>query len=151
MVARNKRRPAATVTVIAVAAAAAAAVLLWSPHNRPGSASSSQAGDHSGSPSEPWSVTNHRLFFGMTMKQVERIAGGRPAGVRGRCWIYRPKVGAYNGLPSRRVGGLWLGQPGSDAARTADAIELCFYGGVLNEEYIHTDTLLGWEWVSTTL
>jgi len=23
--------------------------------------------------------------------------------------------------------------------------------GVLNEEYIHTNTLLGWEWVPTTL
>ena len=148
---RNKRRLTAAAVAVAVAAATAAAITLWGSHNHTGPPGSSSSGHHSTSHSEPWSVTNHRLFFGMPMEKVERVAGGRPTEIQGRCLIYRPTVGTYDGLPSRKVGALWLGQPGSDAARTADAIKLCFYDGVLSEEYIHTQTLLGWEWVPTTL
>src|SRR5581483_5636471 len=56
-------------------------------------------------------VTYGHLLFGMTPKQVERVAGGKPSTIRGNCWIYRAKAGTLNGLPTRTVGSLFLGQP----------------------------------------
>ena len=142
---RNKRRLSAGAIVVVGAVAIAAAALIWSSHNHSGSATSPAARSSSG----PWFV--RRLVFGMTPKQVNRAVGVRPIKIQGACWVYRSTAGTYNGLPSRRVGTLWMGQPGSIAARTADAIKLCFAFGVLNSESMHTHSPLGWVWEETTL
>jgi hypothetical protein len=73
----------------------------------------------------------------MTPRQVERLAGGKPATVRGNCWFYTPTAGTFDGKPFRTVGSLSMGEPGSIASRSADALKLCFYGGGLSQAFQH--------------
>jgi hypothetical protein len=87
-------------------------------------------------PSRASRRTQSTLFSGWTKQQVRHIAG-LPATVTGRCWLYRPKTGTVGSLPVRTVGSLSMGQPGSNAARTADILKLCFVGNSLSDAYQH--------------
>ena len=46
--------------------------------------------------------------------------------------MFRPKAGTENGLPTRSVGTMSLGDPGSIAARSNGLVKLCFYDGTFS-------------------
>jgi hypothetical protein len=82
----------------------------------------------------------HVLVFGMTPKQVEKVAG-RPDSKRSGCWYYTPA--------NHMVGAISMGEPGSNAYRTANRVKLCFFFGVLNSEWEHVhNPTAGWKWIS---
>jgi len=88
------------------------------------------------------------LVFGATPKHILHVAG-RPTTIEGRCWIYRPKAGMEGGLPTSTVGSISLGQPGSIAARTANGLKLCFFGGTFSDAFIHSRVSSeGYRWSS---
>lgn len=73
-------------------------------------------------------------IYGMTAKQVERFTG-RPTKIQGRCWLFRPTAGTQSGKPTRMVGTMSLGQPGSLAAQSDGWVKLCFWEGGFSEAY----------------
>jgi hypothetical protein len=75
--------------------------------------------------------------YGMTPEQVERLTG-KPTKVRGSCWLFRPTAGTENGKPTRMVGTMSLGQPGSIEARQNGWVKLCFWARGFSEAYRQT-------------
>ena len=73
-------------------------------------------------------------IYGMTRKQVQRFTG-KPTKIRGGCWLFRPAAGTQNGLPTRMVGTIVLGEPGSIASRSDGWVKLCFWEGGFSEAY----------------
>lgn len=73
-------------------------------------------------------------IYGMTPKQVARFTG-RPMKVEGSCWLFRPTAGTQNGLPTRHVGTIVIGDPGSIAARSNGWVKLCFYENRFSEAH----------------
>jgi hypothetical protein len=126
---RNRRRLTAGSSALVLVAALAFGVLQLT--RSPGSPGSSGAA-HSTT-----SLKAGHLVYGMTPRQVERLAGGEPTTIRGDCWFYKPKAGMQDGKPIRMVGSLSMGDPGSIASRTADSLKLCFYGGGLSQAFQH--------------
>jgi hypothetical protein len=128
---RNKRRLATGgIVLIALAAIVAAAWVLSAPSgsNVSGSAGSSQA-----------VASTHPLSFGSSERTVRRIAG-QPTTARGNCWFYKPKAGMVGSIP--------MGQPGSNAFKTADSLKLCFFGGLSSaSEHVRSEGGV-WQWIA---
>ncbi|HST14129.1 MAG TPA: hypothetical protein VLJ44_04650 [Gaiellaceae bacterium] len=125
---RNQRRVATSATAIAVLGAIVAAVLVTRSSTKPTAASSARS-----TTTAPGSLGKAGTYptFGMTPKQVRQITGP-PTSTRGGCWVFRPKPGDENGLPTRSIGTMSLGDPGSIAARSNGLVKLCFYEGTFS-------------------
>jgi len=125
---RNRRRLAAGAITVAILGAIVAAVLVTRSSSAPSSASSARS-----TTIAPSSLGKAGTYptFGMTRNQVRQITG-RPTRSQGGCWVFRPKAGTENGLPTRSVGAMSLGDPGSIAARSDGLVKLCFYDGTFS-------------------
>ena len=141
---RSRRRLAAGAIVVAVIGAILAVVLVMRSGSKPSAGSLTRS-----TTSAPSSLGKAGTYptFGMTQKQVQHFTGP-PTRIQGGCWVFRPKAGAENGLPTRSVGTMSLGDPGSIAARSNGLVKLCFYNSTfstasqqieLNGELVWTD------------
>jgi hypothetical protein len=76
---------------------------------------------------------------------VEHITG-QPMRIQGGCWLFRPKAGTENGLPTRSVGTMMIGDPGSIAARSNGLVKLCFFDGVFSTAFRRIVFQGQWVW-----
>ncbi|HZP73418.1 MAG TPA: hypothetical protein VFA97_08590 [Gaiellaceae bacterium] len=134
---RNRRRlTVGVIGLVAVAVLAVGLVRLTRSASNPGAGSTAHAGRSAANTSN--------LTFGMSIKQVERLAG-RPVKTettaQGRCLFYRPK--------GSMVGSLALAEVGSLAYGKEIGFEACFYGSGLSTMFVHHPRPLGkpgFEW-----
>jgi hypothetical protein len=120
--------------VVAVIGAVVAAVVVTRSTSNAGTRSADHLASASTTFPAPHLETKAGTYptYGMTPAQVERLTG-QPTEIRGSCWLFRPTAGTENGRPTRMVGTMSLGQPGSIAARQNGWVKLCFWNGGFSE------------------
>lgn len=70
------------------------------------------------------------LVFGVTTPRQMRQFAGLPKAVQGRCWIYPVEAGRVGSIAVATI-------PSGVQTADADALKVCFYSGVLTDDYVH--------------
>ena len=133
---RNRRRLAAGAVVVAMLGAILAAALLTRLSSSPDKSSVTRSTTTATAYPHPHPEAKAGTYpiYGMTPKQVERFTG-KPTKIQGGCWLFRPTAETRNGKPTRMVGTMSLGEPGSIASQSDGWVKLCFWEGGFSEAY----------------